>query len=354
MNQIGMVTALLVMTALTGVLSGQSTLVVDSVSSPGLAANVVGDSPVRRVLVYLPSSYRRESARRYPVLYLLHGATATPEGWLDGSYQGMNLVLTLDSLIAAATIPDLIVVMPDADNALGAGWYANSPALGNWEDFVVKDLVRHVDRRYRTNATVAQRALVGHSMGGFGALAIGFKHSALFGLVYASSPCCLGFVGGLAPSGAAWPALAAITRWQEASARVRLIVGMAAAFDGSRADPRLFTTLPFRPENGAIVTDSATAARWLARMPPALASAMVRRNARAPEIRIEAGSEEAGVLEGIRLLTDRLDSLGIGYADTAFVGGHVDRVRERFTHYMLPVVGAWFGRARGTRGGPVE
>src|SRR5262245_59146094 len=49
-------------------LSAQGTVVTDSVSSPGLAQNVVGDSPVRRTLVYLPPSYQREATRRYPVV----------------------------------------------------------------------------------------------------------------------------------------------------------------------------------------------------------------------------------------------------------------------------------------------
>src|ERR1041385_6758169 len=213
------------------------------VVSAGLATNRVGDRSVRRVLVYLPPSYAREPARRYPVLYLLHGATSTPEEWLNGVYQGLNLQLALDSLVAAAAIPEFIVVMPDADNALGGDWYANSPATGNWEDFVVRDLVRHVDGHYRTDPTVARRALVGHSMGGFGALAIGFNHPGVFGFIYAVSPCCIGFVGRLAPSGPAWPALSTITRWQTAPDRVRLLVGMAAALDGSRSDPRLFAEL---------------------------------------------------------------------------------------------------------------
>jgi enterochelin esterase-like enzyme/lysophospholipase L1-like esterase len=319
-------------------------LVTDSVSSPGLASNAVGDRSVRRVLVYLPPSYARQPARRYPVLYLLHGATSTPEEWLNGVYQGLNLQLALDSLVAAAAIPEFIVVMPDADNALGGDWYANSPATGNWEDFVVRDLVRHVDGHYRTDPTVARRALVGHSMGGFGALAIGFNHPGVFGFIYAVSPCCIGFVGRLAPSGPAWPALSTITRWQTAPDRVRLLVGMAAALDGSRSDPRLFAELPFRSENGTVVPDPAAQARWLARMPPDLASAMVRRGERAPVIHVEAGSEESPILDGIRLLRQRLDSLHIAYTDTTFAGGHIDRVRERFTRAMLPAVGKWFGR----------
>lgn len=153
-------------------LTGQSTLVIDSVSSPGLHTNVVGGSPIRQVLVYLPPSYRREQ--------------------------------TLDSLIAAS-IPEFIVVMPDADNALGADWYTNSPVTGNWQDFAVRDLVGHIDQHYRTRATSRRRALVGHSMGGFGALAISFEHPSVVGLAYAISPCCIGFSGRLAPSAPTWP-----------------------------------------------------------------------------------------------------------------------------------------------------
>jgi pimeloyl-ACP methyl ester carboxylesterase len=327
------------------ILPGQGTMVTDSVSSPGLASNVVGDSPVRRVLVYLPPSYKRAPARRYPVLYLLHGATSLPDEWLDGTYQGLDLRVAVDSLVSAAAIPEFLVVMPDANNALEAGFYANSPATGNWEDFVVRDLVRHVDGRYRTDRRAERRALVGHSMGGFGALAIGFEHPGVFGLVYAISPCCIGFVGRLADSSPAWPALSSVARWQDAPDRIRLLVGMAAALDGSRTDPRLFAELPYGTEpDGTMVSNPAVQARWLARMPPDLATAMVRRGDHPPVLFLEAGSEEAGILAGIQLLRGRLDSLRIHYDDTTFAGGHVDRVRERFTRHMLPTVGRWFSQ----------
>jgi enterochelin esterase-like enzyme len=355
MKLVWCVAAALVLTATRPAdLQGQGTLVVDSVFSRGLEANVVGDSPIRRVLVYLPPSYHREPTRRYPVLYMLHGATSTPEEWLNGVYQGLNLQLTLDSLIAVRAVPEFIVVMPDANNALEAGFYANSPATGNWQDFVVQDLVRHVDGRYRSDATRAHRALFGHSMGGFGALAIGFEHPNVFGLMYASSPCCMGFLGRLGQSAPGWPVLSAVTSWKTAPDRVRTIVGMAAALDGSKSDPRLFRELPFRTQNGTVVPNQSVQSRWLARMPPDLASAMVRRGDRAPAIHLEAGSQEADILAGIRLLRDRLDSLRVPYSDTVFVGGHIDRVRDRFTQHMLPMVGRWFDSTPSVKRSPVN
>jgi hypothetical protein len=118
---------------------------------------------------------------------------------------------------------------------------------------------------------------------------------------------------------------------------------MAAALDGSRADPRLFTELPFDVrQDSTVVANPKVRARWLGRMPPDRASAMVRRGDRQPVIVIESGSEETQLRLGIELLRARLDSLGIRYADTTFTGGHVDRVRERFTLHMLPTVGQWF------------
>ena len=323
-------------------LAGQGTLVTDSVSSPALASNVVGEKQTRQVLVYLPPSYRRNPARRYPVLYLLHGATSLPKEWVDGSYQGLDLRVAMDSLITAAAIPEFIVVMPDANNVIQAGFYMNSPATGNWEDFVTRDLVRYVDGHYRTETKASRRALVGHSMGGFGALSIGFDYPDLFGLVYAVSPCCLGFIGRLGESSPAWRTLSTIKRWQDAPAQVGIVLGMTSALDGSATDPRLFVELPFTTKSdGSLVANAAVQSRWLARMPQARATAMVRRGDRQPVIHIEGGSEEAEILAGIQLLRSRLDSLGIRYSDTTFTGGHIDRVRERFTQHMLPIVGKW-------------
>lgn len=339
----GLVVAIVLGVAgVSGPVAAQGTIVTDSVSSPGLASNVVGDSPVRPTLVYLPPSYQRDTTRRYPVLYLLHGATSVPEEWLDGSYQGFSIRVAVDSLIAAGSIPELIVVMPNADNALGAGFYANSAATGNWEDFVVRDLVRHIDRRYHTDARASKRALVGHSMGGFGAFTIGFDHPDVFGFVYAISPCCIGFVGRTGPS-PAWTALARMKRWQDVPGNARLLLGMAAALDGSRTDPRLFTELPFDVgRDSTLAANSTVQARWRARMPPDRASAMVRRGGRPPVVVIEAGSEESELRLGIQVLRARLDSLGIPYVDTTFTGGHIDRVRERFTQHVIPTVGKWF------------
>jgi len=71
------------MAGVRGRLSAQGTIVTDSVSSPGLASNVVGDSPVRRTLVHLPPSYQRDSTRRYPVRLVRYADTTFAGGHVD-------------------------------------------------------------------------------------------------------------------------------------------------------------------------------------------------------------------------------------------------------------------------------
>ena len=56
----------------------------------------------------------------------------------------------MDSLLRVGAAREMIIVMPNARNAFEGSFYANSPVTGRWEDFIVRDLVGWVDRRYRT------------------------------------------------------------------------------------------------------------------------------------------------------------------------------------------------------------
>jgi S-formylglutathione hydrolase FrmB len=68
---------------------------------------------------------------------------------------------------------------------VGESWYVNSVAdpKAKYEDFVVNDLVRYVDSRYRTVASREGRAVAGISMGAWGAMLLGLKHPQVFGAI---------------------------------------------------------------------------------------------------------------------------------------------------------------------------
>ena len=140
------------------------------IPAPSLAGNLLGDMERQAAFVYLPLGYEEEADLHYPVLYLLHGVLDSPEVWIEPVYDGMTIQATMDSLIAAGEIGPAIVVMPNGRNAYGGSYYANSPVSGNWADFIARDLVAHVDATYRTIPARESRAILGHSMGGLGAI----------------------------------------------------------------------------------------------------------------------------------------------------------------------------------------
>ncbi len=120
--------------------------------------------------IVLPPGYE-ESEARYPVLYLLHGYMQNYMAW--GRYLG--------AAEQARHLGELILVMPDAGNT----WYINyadntAGSRNNWEDYIIQDLIPHIDTEFRTVADRAGRAISGLSMGGFGAIALGLRHSRLF------------------------------------------------------------------------------------------------------------------------------------------------------------------------------
>jgi len=128
---------------------------------------VAGDTRVR---VLLPAGYRT-SHRRYPVLYLLHGALNGEEAW---TVQG-------DAEAITAGLP-LIVVMPDSGQGGGYTDWFNGGAGGppQWERYHIDQLIPFVDARYRTIARRGGRAVAGLSMGGFGAMSYAARHPDLF------------------------------------------------------------------------------------------------------------------------------------------------------------------------------
>jgi len=143
----------------------------------------------RRSVIYTPPGYDEQPQRRYPVLYLQHGAGEDETGWVD---QG-RADLILDNLIAAGAAEPMIVVMTD-----GYAWprlrrLARSPQRSRtivdaFEHVLLHDLVPLVDSAYRTVPDAQHRALAGLSMGGRQALDIGLSNTEHFGWVGAFSP----------------------------------------------------------------------------------------------------------------------------------------------------------------------
>jgi S-formylglutathione hydrolase FrmB len=148
----------------------------------------------KRLYVYLPPSYTRDTLRRHPVLFYLHGVGGDEENWVRLA----RLDRVMDSLVAAGH-GDAIVAMPDGDDSWYTTWHTlpdlaacradtariESPATycvpwPHYDDYIARDLVAHVDSAYRTRAAARHRGIAGLSMGGYGAVTLALRYPDVF------------------------------------------------------------------------------------------------------------------------------------------------------------------------------
>jgi len=137
----------------------------------------------RWIWVYTPPGYERDLKRRYPVLYLFHGANDTAGGWTLAGHA--NFIL--DNLIAEKKAVPMIIVMPFG-HALpygSTGMLTSNTDL--YEKYVLQDVMPLIESRYRVAPGRENRAIAGLSMGGGQSLTIGFRHLDLFSAIGAFS-----------------------------------------------------------------------------------------------------------------------------------------------------------------------
>ena len=122
--------------------------------------------------VYLPDGYDPGGTTEYPVIYWLHGWDGTQNSYLT------NTKIALDSLIASLQIQPVIVVKPNGhcEPYDGSCW-VNSELYGDYEDYVVIDLVDFIDSSFCTIADPEYRCIAGHSMGAHGSMRIALAHT---------------------------------------------------------------------------------------------------------------------------------------------------------------------------------
>ena len=319
------------------------------VPARALASSLLHDSLLQPVEVYTPRSYERDSTRRYPVLYLLHGIAGTSEDWTKPGY-GMTIQDLMDSLTAVGAIKEMIVVVPTATNAYAGSFYSNSPVIGNWEDYISRELVAWVDSAFRTIPSAASRGIAGHSMGGLGAVIMAMRHSDVFSVAYAMSPCCLAMAGEIGPSNEAWRRMDRFrdaSSLQEAAQHGDLypiaIVGLAAVLSPDSQKPRLYVDLPYVHRGGALVAVPGVVARWRRGMPLAQVGKSKESllHLRVP-IRLDYGFDDqfAHIPPATRLFADSLAAYHIPYRLDAYLGDHRNQIRVRMTTIVLPFFSA--------------
>ena len=159
----------------------------------GTVSRIWYDSPAlgleRRMTVYTPAGYET-SGKRYPVLYLLHGMGGDEEAWISLG----RTAQILDNLIAQGKAKPMIVVMPNGNASQEAAPGESSRGMvpptmqlpktmeGSYEQ-AFHEIVKFIDKNYRTIKSKSGRAIAGLSMGGFHSLHISKQYPDMFNYI---------------------------------------------------------------------------------------------------------------------------------------------------------------------------
>jgi len=329
-------------------------IVEDTIPAPSLAGNLLGDPERQPAFVYLPPGYGDEPDRRYPVVYLLHGVLDSPEVWVEPVYDGMTIQATMDSLIAAGEIGPSIVVMPNGRNAYGGSYYVNSPVTGGWADYIARDAVSHVDATYRTIPARESRAVLGHSMGGLGAIRLSMDYPEVFSVAWAMNPCCLCCLEGDLEGEATtdpelWERMVQYRSAEEMWAALEdegdiwplILAGVSAAFAPAPDRPPLYVELPADVVEGEVVTTPA-ADRIAAALPIAHVAerSEALQSLRGLAFDTAFDDEFAHIPPATKAFSDSLIALEVPHVYELYEGDHRNRMRERMATRVLPWIDA--------------
>jgi len=156
-----------------------------------LADNALGDPAVRSFPVWLPPQYDASAAsrtaaargRRFPVLYDLVGYFAGGANHVNWRAFEENIAEKAARLVHEKRMGPAIIVFPDCFTRLGGNQYINSSAIGNYADYLTREIVPFIDAELRTLALREHRGCFGKSSGGYGALIHGMKYARTWGAV---------------------------------------------------------------------------------------------------------------------------------------------------------------------------
>lgn len=304
-----------------------------SFESQILKNNPLKDPHIRKLCVYLPPSYE-QSSEDYPVLFLLPAFASRGVSLLnrDGFSEGIDE--RLNRLLASKAIKPMIVVIPDCFTYYGGSQYRDSEAFGNYESYLIQEVVPHIKNQFRTAKSPSQWALAGHSSGGYGALTLALRHPELFG-AFACQSGDMGFeycyqpdfpeaMLGLERSGGSisefMKTFYSLPKKDSASFTTLNVIAMAAAYSPNAKQADLIE-LPFDPKTGEL--KPAIWQEWLKADPVHMVKpyeAALRRL----KIFVDCGiRDEFRLYAGARIFSGKLKALGIAHHYEEFPDGHM-------------------------------
>jgi len=301
----------------------QSRLITTEIRSTNFAGSKIGISSNRKVSIYLPTDYA-DSDERFPVIYYL--------GYFfedhTAPFANNDAKALFDRAIREKLIDDVIVVAADFSTPVGSSWYVNSPATGNWEDFMVRELVPHIDTNYRTLATRESRGLLGDGTGGYGAIRFAMLHPDMFGSVYAMQPFGTGPSIQPTHSRPDFDLLARAKSMDELEGFSRIFTSIYQAFSPNAERAPLYFDPPARRVNGKTLVDGPVMVRFHERF--GLMGLLPRYSENLKQLRgfkFDWGRQDpiADHIAGAQTFSNRLVEFGVPHEAEEHAGGFRDR-----------------------------
>ncbi|WP_340113716.1 BspA family leucine-rich repeat surface protein [Maribellus mangrovi] len=314
----------------------EGTVLYPTVHSSALEGNFLGDSPDRAVSVYLPPGYYSSPERRYPVIYFLHSYACDNTSFFGGLYNSANFKESCDKLINSGAIKPMIVVTPNAQNKYIGSWYTNSYITGNWEDFIIGELINYIDHNFRTLPQTESRGLAGHSMGGFGTISLALNYPDKYNAAYMLSGVMdledlnlITYKDNVinANSAESFGAVGVVTK---------MIIAEAAAFSPDSFALPFYAQFPLNT-SGEMV-DSIWQ-KWLLHDPITVVAGFKNNLEKIKAIQFDCGTNDE-LFNQNKDFSEVLSDLGIEHTFEQYLGDHWNKLTERIENKLLPFFSA--------------
>ena len=158
------------------------------------------------------------------------------------------------------------------------------------------------------------------------------------------SPCCTDLVADSGPSNPAWKIVPTLQSPDEVPAALhkgQFFVAADGAMDAALApDPsnKIFGDPPFRLVDGQLRTDPENYRRIAMNMPANMVLPLLPNILQLRAIFVEYGAQEnfTHIIVGAQELSQRLSTAGVSHTLEVFQGDHIDHLRDRIAHHLLP------------------
>lgn len=153
------------------------------IESAELKGNPLRDPFIRFNPLLVP-----KSKGPWPVVMVLGGFTGNAPFYLNPKFNEQNAVQAIDQAFSRGEAPEALYVFVDALSSWGGSQFLNSAATGNYETYIIKELVPSLKKHFPASSSASEWCVMGGSSGGYGALHLASKFPEIFGVIAAIAP----------------------------------------------------------------------------------------------------------------------------------------------------------------------